>query len=544
MDILDNPFHTLRATLRDNRATIMEHADERSLVEDPEHCTKARATLTHPKKRLTAELSWLPGLSPKRVAAAIKVLKSDVSRVSNLESFPPLARANLISAALPRVTGSLDRAAFTQWLLSLAHAVDEIDSEAVLRLINDERSLSGFPEVTDIAVVEEQLAELRKHYQSAVKRALDELDTDDLVQVVTDAVDEATDYGSQHAPALLDDIVDRYEVDAHRFLEQEADNVGKLLDTISGNAKSGANDSALEPLVAKLETVVKNWDRVAQPIQVSNTSRGLEHVMSRELAGRIRSVAVDLYNEHQLLDVSQRITKLQQEVFAEVVSAAEQAEEDAEQLANLASQMAEAEADNEEWRNELFYEVELGLVFKDKLRITADGIDWKERHWPLEDISRIRWGATRHSTNGIPTGTTYSIFFGTQSALANITPKKEIVFQEFTSRLYRGVGARLMMEMLSGLRSGETYRYGTAVIDDRGVNLETRKLFSANERRHYTWSELLIGSGGGVFCIWRKDDKKTTVELSYQDDDNVHILESAIRMFWKRGGSKLSDIIS
>ena len=59
MDLLENPFHILSASPRDNRRRIMELADERSLLLDSGKCMQARSDLTNPRKRLSAEIAWL-----------------------------------------------------------------------------------------------------------------------------------------------------------------------------------------------------------------------------------------------------------------------------------------------------------------------------------------------------------------------------------------------------------------------------------------------------------------------------------------------------
>ncbi len=61
MDLLQNPFHILTATPRDNRRRIMQLADERSLLLDAGECMQARSDLTNPRKRLSVEVAWLPG---------------------------------------------------------------------------------------------------------------------------------------------------------------------------------------------------------------------------------------------------------------------------------------------------------------------------------------------------------------------------------------------------------------------------------------------------------------------------------------------------
>ena len=248
------------------------------------------------------------------------------------------------------------------------------------------------------------------------------------------------------------------------------------------------------------------------------------------------------------MDVTKRLTALQREVFAEVDRVVEQSEEDTSALDEIAERrtqmLREMEAQAESWKREITYEADVGAVFKDKLRISPDGVEWKGAKFPLGDITRVRWGGTKHSINGIPTGTTYNIIVGNDRAGANITLKKQQVYSEFVERLWRAVGARLLTEMLEGLREGKRYRFGTAVISDHGVELERPHWFTASERVSCKWTDLVIGNGPGTFNISEKNEKKASVELSYQDIDNVHVLEAAMRMFWKKASPKLSDLLT
>ena len=94
----------------------------------------------------------------------------------------------------------------------------------------------------------------------------------------------------------------------------------------------------------KLEAVTRNWDKVAQPIQLSAKARGIEHDASRELAYEIRSLAIELFNKHDMLTHSQRLTGLLQELFAEIPDVSERVEEDADALQNISQHRGEAAA--------------------------------------------------------------------------------------------------------------------------------------------------------------------------------------------------------
>src|SRR3546814_6121751 len=82
--------------------------------------------------------------------------------------------------------------------------------------------LSGFPEVRALDQIEAELAERKRYYRSAIKDALDRLPPTTLVQVMTDTVEEVTLGGEDHAPELIDDLVDSYEVETQGFLDRKS----------------------------------------------------------------------------------------------------------------------------------------------------------------------------------------------------------------------------------------------------------------------------------------------------------------------------------
>ena len=547
MELLTNPFFTLGATMRDDRRRIMDLAEEKSLVSDEAAVRDATAVLTNPRRRLAAEIGWLPGLGPKRISEAISILEREPAKVRGLGNLPSLARTNLLADGLIRVVEQLPKREVARWIVELANAHDDIEAEQTVTLLNEERSVASFPAISDLQIVDAELQDRRQYYRQAIMRALDQLPAPSLVEVVTIAVDEATDNGGSQAPILINDLVDSFEAKALGFLETETKNIAVLVQGVRSAVERDEGHENIGRLVSQLEEVVKNWDRIAQPIQVSARSRGTGHDLSHEIAGEIRSLAVDLFNEHGLLDISKRLTALQQEVFAEVDRVVEQSEDDATALDEIAEQrsqfLAEMEARAESWKREITYEADVGVIFKDKLRISPAGVQWKGSKIPLEEIKRVRWGDTRHSVNGIPTGTTYNIFVGGERGGKTIKLGKQQIYSEFVDRLWKTAGVRLLTEMLEGLRAGKRYRFGTAIVTDYGVDLERRKLFSAKERVPCKWTDLVIGNGDGTFYIAKKDEKKVAVELPYQEMDNVHILEAAMRVFWKTASPRLSDLL-
>tara|TARA_Y100000310_G_scaffold304488_1_gene343716 strand:- start:2703 stop:4463 length:1761 start_codon:yes stop_codon:yes gene_type:complete len=540
--IQQNPFALLGVTTRDDRRRIVELAEEKSLELDHDACQKARSDLTSPRMRLGAEMSWLPGVSPGKAAQFVSTLHSDPMSLREESGLPTLAHLNLLASAFEAVDGNDSADDVANFIQEMAYLVDDLAAEQVLRDINEDRSVSGFPEVKGIEQVEAELSERKRYYRNAIKDALNRLPPASLVDAMTAAVDQITGGGEDHAPELIDDLVDSYAVETQGFLQKEAESVEKLINAARDSATSG--EKVVKPIVDKLVVVAKNWDKVAQPIQLSAKARGIDHDPSHEIAYSIRSLAIDLFNEHDMLDQSQRLTGLIQELFAELPEVVERVEQDSEALADIFQNRKMNEAQKDEWARDITYRAEVGVMFKDVLSISPDGLSWKNQRFPLDAVTRVRWGAVRHSVNGIPTGTTYTLAFGDNRSEAVVELKKESTYSTFLEKLWKAVVIRLLTELFETLQGGNEVRFGEATLSDDGITLVKHKFLGANEKIRCSWAQVHVWGADGSFYIGSKDDKKTYVGLSYIHAANTHVLEQAIRMAFKKPGMRrLSDML-
>lgn len=648
-----NPFYLLGITPRDNRQRIIELAEEKSLTLDSDICDKARSALMNLRVRVAAEIAWLPGLSPKRTTDLINILHQNPNLIRK-QNLSPLVKANLLGAAFAHLDLGMNTDDWVQWTLDLAYTIEEIDLEETMRDINEDRSIAKLTEIKSLSVLEDEFATHRRSYQEAVITALNRLTTLKLVEIITQAVEIATEVGDQSAPSLLKDLIEGdYQSKTRKFIENEAENVIKFVELIRKSAPKG--EDVVKSLLDRMEAVLRKWDKIAQPIQVVMKSSGNEHDVSQKLAYEIRQLGIDLYNQHGMLNIVTRLTQILQEVFAELPEVVERLDEDSETLESLSiqheqeekqqkwanditnilenlkntasrkqslntpidqlsvmlrqghqlelpnelrlavgyatrsvgvdlfneydlldeaervttmlqnafsdipdfrkklnddltaikeirAQRERAKHQEKEWRDSITFKAEIGLMFKDTLSISPSGVRWKDLSFTLEQVTRVRWGAVRHSINGIPSGTDYTICFGDNTRLATVATQRQPVFESFIDKLWRAVGVRLMTEMLEGLRQGQSYRIGDALINDHGAEINKSEFFSSS-RVYGNWSELKVWSANGSFFIGMNSDKKAYSELSYIGTDNTHILEAAIRMKFKNSSNKLSSIL-
>lgn len=352
MDILRNPFYVLSASPLDSRATIKASFDALSLKVDQNWLQEAQSALTNPRKRLAAELSWLPGVDPRLYPELLKKTQLSSPELLVESDLPPLARANLLTSALQ---GMIQRDApnVALWVLQIARDFERIDAQALLETVNAGRKAARFALVSDLSLIEDELRERRGYFRQALYAELKKLATFPEVSfALTRAAESATDVGKRQGPVLLDDLVDAYEVDAQKFLDEEEKTVKNHVARLRAGARrlidSGPQPTGpdLQPIVNELISALKQWDFYAQPIQVCARSRGLGHPASVDLGTLIRSLAVDLSNTYARYDLSMQLTRALQTVFAEVEEVAEQTAEDAQALSEIERKLKRQNAQN------------------------------------------------------------------------------------------------------------------------------------------------------------------------------------------------------
>ena len=357
MDLLQNPFHIFAATTRDSRQKIMELAEERILSIDPNECIQARTDLTHPRKRLSAEIAWLPGTGLVRAGEVLKYLESSAGNLVGMDKLTqfknilgtdkmiPLAQANLLAARLSRLpdypSDFVAAWVVSEWIVEIANVFESIDPETVHVIINEERTVSGFPAITDLSAIETEIQERRYHYRQVITSTLAKLHIKECAAAVTRVVLAAINNKEKSRLALIEDMVDWYELVVQESLEKEERNIRVLDEKVRMAVDAKSSDIVLAAMVSQLIQPIKNWGSFAQPIQLIKRSQGLSHDVSYRVAARARRLAVDLFSKYDKLAFSQRLTDALQRVFAEVDELAECLAEDARTVNKIAERRAQ-----------------------------------------------------------------------------------------------------------------------------------------------------------------------------------------------------------
>jgi hypothetical protein len=529
-----NPFFILGASPRDSKAKIIELADEASLTKDSDLCDKARSDLTNPRNRVASEISWFPGVSPKKAKELVNLAVNSPEFILNEFTLPPLVLVNLWVPFFEAVNDQDNVDLISDAVIRFADLLQQISPEQILRDLNEDRSVSGFSEISSIETIEEALADRKKFFRTTVKDALNRLSTDKLISVTTSFAESSTVNGNNIAPDFIYTLIDAYEVEAQSVLNKELENVDKLCSVIISNASSKVS---LEPNLSTLNNLSKNFVRLAKPIQLSFKSRGLVHDLSQNYAYKVRDLAIQLTNKYDLTDVSLSLTKINQDLFSNIPEFMDRLENDENTLLEIKENQANRKEKDAEWAREITYSAEIGLVMKETLQISPAGASYGGKNIPLENITYVGWGAVSNSVNGIPTGTDHNIFWGDDKSRVSVNTRRGTVYSEFINRLWKATAAQLLDQMINHLKSGNSLIYKEMTIWDDRVMLKKSNFFSSQEIIS-PWSDITIMSFQGSLYLTNSKDKKITGAIPYMTTKNAHVLETLIRAAFKKPSMK------
>lgn len=522
-----SPFAILGVTTRDDRSRIMEAAEERSLIADPELCQHARAILTNPRRRLEAELGWFPGTSPKVAENAISATVHQVLEMP----LGGLPKANALVMAASGWTAQTV-VELSDFLDALTSAADDLDIDQILREVNEDREIAGFPSVNSTDVVAESLRDRRQNWRRAAMATLERAPTAEMAEAMFMLVDKVAE--EQRFPRFLHELIDDYALRAQPFMAREIAGAERIV--AKARELAGTRPDALPPLIEALKELLETWDELTHPVQISATLRGQRDEDSENLAFSVRSLSIDLFNDHDLLDESQQISGLVGSSFSALPRVASKIAEDTQALENLSDQAAQQEA-------ELAYAADIGTFGKSRLAIDKFGVEWRGKRTALTAVRGVRWGAIKKSVNGIPTGTDYLIAWRDGASTTTAEFKSGAIFEAFVPRLWQAVGFRLMNEMAEALDAGGELKFGSMTVRNDTVVLTRRKMFSS-EPLEFSWGDVSVRSADGAFIVDGPKGSKASETMSYREVDNIHFFEALVRQAFKNGRVRLSEAFS
>ena len=279
MTFEENPFRVLQVSIYDTKATINERADELSF-EDPDReeiFEQARTVLLNPKKRIAAEVWYLVG--------------EDIFRDMNIYRLAVIDEK--FSAQNPKT---------------------------ICKQINSARAKSKFPTVQDTAEIKAELKNIRYEIREKFQAGFKNMTRDGqirLANVLADKlIEDEEDFG-----VIIEDFFDSYRLEMTPLFEETTGRVIILLNTIKFNPNANFPDE-LNHLVKSFSDTIKPLDKMSIAVGTNNFDE------SEEFFYEVRDVAIKLFNEKDLIDVSLRITRMLEEKFSYLPTLSETIRED------------------------------------------------------------------------------------------------------------------------------------------------------------------------------------------------------------------------
>ncbi|MGY2735563.1 hypothetical protein [Sphingomonas sp. UYP23] len=526
--IATNPFAILDVTTRDTRERIFEAVEDRSLMFDPDACMEARAVLTAPRRRFEAELGWFPGVAPSTAKRAMQA-----RGLSEIEDMPlaGLAMANALAACAQQYPpGTLDD--LVGFLIAMTSAVSEVTLGGTLREVNEDREIAGFPPFSSTDAAEEMLRERHQLWRRDVLSLLSRLPTTLMAEGLYRASERMAKSGA--LPTFMHEVIEDYALRTQPFLQEELTGAERLCEKAKDVA--GSRPQALGPLIDALGELLETWEEVTRPIQRSMTILGRTDRDSERLAYMIRSLSIDLHNEHDLSEDARKLNAMLVRSFAALPGFIAKADEDREAIASFVAQKKQLEAKNT-------YVAEVGTFNKTRLSISSRTLEWKGRQYDVAQIRSARWGGISHSLNGIPTGTEYLIAWSDGTGEAVIKLRNKGIYEAYVERLWRVLAEPVISQIISELQTGRDLRVGAAVVRNESITLPCSKLFG-EKRTQFGWHEVSFRTIDGSLVIDGPPKSKATARLSFREVANVHFFEALIRTAVTNGHARLSDAFS
>lgn len=542
--LLDNPFYILDATTRLTKQQILDLADEKSLELDHDACDKARIDLTLPKNRLTAELDWFLGLSAAAATDLINRLKQNDKNLYS-QAMPNLAYINIMHDLLNTNTFNASQLKFI--INKLSDIFENINIDDILYNINQDRAVAKFPVVNDLDAVERALKHKQETLISMVINNLNELETSQMIELATSIAKQHTD--DSYPPHFIAGLIDLYALKVQTYLESQIELINDEINTIKESAKHKSDESQIQNSVNELLQTIKRWDQVAQPIQLIKMTQGIDEPISTNLAKKIRSLGISLYNDYGYLKISQMISNEIKDIFAELPEMAEQIQNDVDTLDELEEKIKlKKERQENELKNamrEVRYSADIGLININTFSIYNGVIEYKGDKCRLENVSGIIYGGTSHSINGIPTGTTYKIVISeSQGNSIIVETRRSQIYYNIVEILNRTAGLKIMLGIINLIQT-EGFKLGDCKIFDDGVVIyKNSGWLTPSTQQKFPWSDIKISSSNGIFTIQSKSQYSYRVDLPYLNKYNAHYLEQILTIFLKSNCNKISQIVN
>lgn len=526
-----NPFAVLDAWGTDPRSRLDEGLVRARLLGDAKAASLAHQQLVNLGQRLSAEVSWFPGLADDQRGAIAKArAEGQVSRAM-LDRLPDISRANLMLALTEReidIDGEPDPSFTGALVADVIGAWSRVTRDGVFADINRDRSASGFAPLNNAEQLRPVLETLARTYREILREALRCLDVHDQAKILTDALAPISSGAKTPPSPLLTNLVDDYETDARGAITRARELIDENLESVSDLIEFQGSSSAIALQVQKLIDAVFEWDAIVQPVQVARQRQVKVHTATIELHRELRELALRLVNERGLPKPAKMLTECFADAFREVRKVMELTEKDLEALNTILDKKKPRERKGAAWRKAVTWE---SRSRSGHLRISPDGIEYGYESIGLSDITRFR--LLRDRTPGIQVS-------GPSEHL-NIHFSNSKTINAFIDRLMTAIADDVHYGWHLAIEEGGSVKVGPVGLTDDGLVINRKRIFRDSEAIKVPWDQVRLIGGDGGMIFQDSRDSRLSEFLSYYSVDNTITLEVLVKRLKATKNQLISD---
>lgn len=334
-----NPFFVLEVLPTDNRRMIISKAEEKAFFADGNECEAAQSDLLNPTRRLSAELDWFFAITAKDQAEIIESIKS--KREICADGLSGISRLNAVLHNFS-VFDFDDYFELGYAILEIDELYEELDSSNVCDVINKHRTQSGIALATENDIVG-ALSKKRTAIRQIISERLESLSEADYVELVLMIAETCIAEDTYNDGVVIGDIIDRYEVRMKSVIDEKMDAALAIM----GKVDSNTNKPVIDLTVKNLISILEEFDKYAQPLQIKSAVDGVDHEQSLHLARECRAFAIKLHNECENSDASFKLIHALREIFPELTEFSEIIASDEKQITKIKKEKEQFKKDLE-----------------------------------------------------------------------------------------------------------------------------------------------------------------------------------------------------
>jgi hypothetical protein len=377
--------------------------------------------------------------------------------------------------------------------------------------------------------------------------ALGSMRESDRLEAIMKVVRSSTGDGTKLAPEVVFDMVDLYEVESKAPLARQEQKLRFLIARVRDAAEQNQPDPDIANLIGGLVTDFRAWRHVVEPTHICARVRGLQSTRDALLgtAAELESILLAWGRRNLAETLSESLKK----VFAdnwELSCESEKAEKNQAALGAPPEAAGEtpgaAREKTRDYEGELIFETDVEIISRENLRISSEFIEWQGRRWNVGSITRMRWGRIPDEGQDAHSVISYRVFWGDEVGWASMDFVNGRLYEKIVRGMWKAVGLKLLRGILAGMRDGNSYRFGAVTANDMGIELE-RHDGAEGGRIFCAWPDIVIMEQAGAFRIGKSDDCRFWVDFRYREEDNINLLENAVRLREKHGAPRLSGLL-